>query len=76
MQIAIFCKAIDPLWKQYDPSDSGEISQEQFNELGKMALEKAGYGQYFNQEAFEKACQAVAKTDGEEHDGKARITKR
>ena len=48
MQITMFEKAIDPLWKQYDPEDKGHISQDQFKELGKLALEKAGHGDKFN----------------------------
>ena len=56
LQIQIFEKAIDPLWKQYDKDDKGHISQEQFKELGKLALEKAGHGDKFNEMIFDEAC--------------------
>lgn len=69
MQIKMFEKAIDPFWKQYDPEDKGYITPEQFKDLGKMALSKAGHGDKFDEKIFDQAVQQIVKNDPTNPDG-------
>ena len=52
----MFEKAIDPLWKKFDKEDKGYIGQEELKELGKLALEKAGHADKFDEKMFDEAC--------------------
>ena len=70
MQIAMFEKVIDPLWRKYDENDDGYITQEQFMELGKTALENAGHGDKFNEEAFKLACSQMIEKDEANPEGR------
>lgn len=59
-QIQMFEKVITPFWKSYDQDDKGYIGQEQFKELSKLVMEKAGYGDKFNEQVFEELCSFLA----------------
>ena len=48
LQISMFEKAIDPYWIKYDKENKGYITQQQFGELAKDALEQAGHGDKYN----------------------------
>ena len=59
-QIQMFEKVISPFWKNYDLDDKGYINQEQFKDLSKMVMDKAGYGDKFNEQVFEELCSFLA----------------
>lgn len=69
MQIKMFEKAIDPMWKKFDKKNEGHITQEQFGELGKMALEKVGHGDKYDPAMFDKACKQMVKKDENNPEG-------
>ena len=65
----MFEKVIDPVWQDYDPESKGCITQQQFSELAKYALEKAGHADKFNQEFFGQLCQQMAPVSEQNPEG-------
>ena len=65
MQISLFEKVIEPFWKQFDPTNLGYIGQDKFMQLGQLALEKAGHGDKFDEQVFEKAIQVMVQTNAD-----------
>ena len=55
LQVKMFEKIIEPIWRQYDPEDKGLITLEDFKDLGKKALSKAGLADKINWNIFDMA---------------------
>lgn len=69
LQISMFEKAIDPVWQNYDKDNKGYITQDQFGELAKYALEQAGHGDKYNKEIFLQLLKQYQGEDPENPDG-------
>ena len=63
MQISMFEKMIDPIWKNYDTDGKGYITQKQLCELAKYALEQAGHADKYNEWILLQLCKQLTQNN-------------
>ena len=66
MQIAMFDKAIGPVWGQYDTEGKGFIGKGDVETMAQKALEDAGYAKFYNQTVFDKVFEQIDKKKTEQ----------